>query len=305
LSPKPKRIRRRSSEESEPDGAVKCDCPRENCIAYKIPRSLLNEYSSNPKIKKELRESGIYFLYGSDHGEVYVGQTGVRKTGGGLLSRVKEHDNDKPDEAYWNEAIMLFPDTKNHPLTSTDLNYLENFFVERLQKIYSKSKCQNKQAPPSSGTSEDIYELHGFIKGIEIIIHLLGYKFLSPKPKRIRRRSSEESEPMKKLEKEITSLINLLDKDKIIETIHNKGYVVFKSHDKNRICMEKGQDFINLYLNLNPDDYKLEEGFTSDMRGIDHKGTGDLMVRITDEESLNNKTIKLITAALNDASEDV
>ncbi|GAA2935498.1 hypothetical protein ACFPN0_21885 [Kitasatospora cinereorecta] len=39
-------------------------------------------------------------------------------------------------------------------------------------------------------------------------------------------------------------------------------------------------DVILIYLRLDPDTVELEEGFTRDMRGIGHLGTGDLEVRV-------------------------
>ena len=58
-----------------------------------------------------------------------------------------------------------------------------------------------------------------------------------------------------------------------------KLYTAFKKI-KNIICAEVYQKQILLHLRLNPADIALEEGFTRDMRGVGHYGTGDLQVII-------------------------
>ncbi|WP_229771233.1 MULTISPECIES: GIY-YIG nuclease family protein [Anaerococcus] len=56
-------------------------------LAYKIPRSYLDKC----KDRSDLKQSGIYFLYGkkeNDEDEVYIGQAGIRKNGEGVLYRI-------------------------------------------------------------------------------------------------------------------------------------------------------------------------------------------------------------------------
>ncbi|WP_405185129.1 hypothetical protein [Streptomyces albidoflavus] len=53
---------------------------------------------------------------------------------------------------------------------------------------------------------------------------------------------------------------------------------------------------ILVYLRLDPDTVELEEGFTRDMRGIGHLGTGDLEVRIVSAAALD-KAAPLIRRA--------
>lgn len=55
-------------------------------------------------------------------------------------------------------------------------------------------------------------------------------------------------------------------------------------------------EVILVYLRLNPDTVALEEGFTRDMRGIGHLGTGDLEVRIASAADLE-RAIPLIRQA--------
>ncbi|MFB7273544.1 hypothetical protein [Streptomyces sp. NPDC056244] len=57
----------------------------------------------------------------------------------------------------------------------------------------------------------------------------------------------------------------------------NRASVVFRPANK----------VILVYLSIDPETVELQEGFTRDMRGIGHLGTGDLEVRITDATSLD------------------
>ncbi|MET9182275.1 hypothetical protein ABZX88_29280 [Kitasatospora aureofaciens] len=52
-----------------------------------------------------------------------------------------------------------------------------------------------------------------------------------------------------------------------------------------------------MYLRLDPDTVELEEGFTREMRGIGHLGTGDLEVRIGEAAALE-KAVPLIRRAV-------
>ncbi|MEV7121231.1 hypothetical protein AB0O12_22545 [Kitasatospora griseola] len=54
---------------------------------------------------------------------------------------------------------------------------------------------------------------------------------------------------------------------------------------------------ILLYLRLDPDTVELEDGFTRDMRKINHNGTGDLEVRIASAQDLE-KAAPLIQRAV-------
>lgn len=58
-----------------------------------------------------------------------------------------------------------------------------------------------------------------------------------------------------------------------------KLYVAFKKI-KNIICIEVYQKQILLHLRINPDTITLKDGFTRDMRGVGHYGTGDLQISI-------------------------
>jgi len=69
-----------------------------------------------------------------------------------------------------------------------------------------------------------------------------------------------------------------------------KLYVAFKKV-KNFICAEIYQSKILLHMRLNPDEINLEDGFTRDMKGIGHFGTGDLQILIKTEEDFKKAKI--------------
>lgn len=58
-----------------------------------------------------------------------------------------------------------------------------------------------------------------------------------------------------------------------------KLYLAYKKI-QNVVCIEVYNKQIILFLKLNPETVELESGFTRDMRGIGHYGTGDLQVAI-------------------------
>jgi len=64
-----------------------------------------------------------------------------------------------------------------------------------------------------------------------------------------------------------------------------KYYIAFKKI-RNFTCVEiyPKNKTILLYLNINPDEVDLKEGFTRDVRNVGHLGTGNLEVRITNKD---------------------
>ncbi|MFI5648805.1 hypothetical protein [Kitasatospora sp. NPDC051705] len=60
--------------------------------------------------------------------------------------------------------------------------------------------------------------------------------------------------------------------------LQNVASVIFRPSVSHRVIL--------VYLRLDPDTVELEEGFTRDMRGIGHLGTGDLEVRIASAADL-------------------
>lgn len=74
-----------------------------------------------------------------------------------------------------------------------------------------------------------------------------------------------------------------------------KFYLAYKK-TQNFVCIEIYKDKIILELKLCPDSVTLEEGFTRDMRGIGHYGTGDLQAVIQTPEDLEKAKPLLVRA---------
>ncbi|MEU8926132.1 DUF5655 domain-containing protein [Kitasatospora sp. NPDC048545] len=72
----------------------------------------------------------------------------------------------------------------------------------------------------------------------------------------------------------------------------NAASVVFRPSVSHRAIL--------LYLRLDPDTVELEEGFTRDVRGIGHLGTGDLEVRIASSADVE-KAVPLIRRAIEES----
>ncbi len=163
--------------DGEPHGRIKCTLANWTGLAYKIPRTELD----NCKDRDDLSQSGVYFLFGiSDQtGEnlVYIGQAGVRKSGDGLLTRLQEHKRNS-EKDYWTEAIVFT--TSNNSFGPTEISYLENRFTS-LAKNASRYVVTNSNDPtPGNVTEEKKSELEEFIDLAKIIVGTLGHKVFDP-----------------------------------------------------------------------------------------------------------------------------
>ena len=156
-----------------PDGTMKVSLAGWDCSMYRINRKDLLNYTSDDKMKM----CGIYFLIGESNRNtlVYVGQANSRVNGKGLLGRVLEHD--KPTEAYWNEAFLIY--SCSNTLYATELNYLERVLWEKLCKT---SKTVMNASRPALGNCSELTKLtmNKFIEGIEKMMGVFYKDFLKP-----------------------------------------------------------------------------------------------------------------------------
>jgi hypothetical protein len=80
-------------------GRVKCTLANWTGVAYKIPRTEIENCTE----MKYLKQSGVYFLFGkpeeTKNEVVYIGQAGSRKNGEGILYRIQKHKRN-PDKDY-------------------------------------------------------------------------------------------------------------------------------------------------------------------------------------------------------------
>jgi len=83
----------------------------------------------------------------------------------------------------------------------------------------------------------------------------------------------------------IKSFIEALGDD--VQTNVVKFYVAFK-RIKNFACVEirPQNKHILVYVKINPESITLEPGFTRDVRGIGHFGTGDLEITLRSDDDL-------------------
>lgn len=160
--------------DGEATGRIKCTLANWTGIAYKIPRSYLDRC----KDRKDLKNSGVYFLFGSDNANedsVYIGQAGSRKNGKGVLFRVSEH---LKDEFYFTDAVVLT--TQNNSFGPTEISYLENRFT-KIALETRRYNVQNSNEPNLGNvTEEKESELEDFIEYSKLVLGVMGYKLFVP-----------------------------------------------------------------------------------------------------------------------------
>lgn len=160
--------------DGEVTGRIKCTLANWTGLAYKIPRSYLEKC----KDRQDLKQSGVYFLFGKndqEEDEVYIGQAGIRKNGEGVLFRVSEHLKDKD---YFSDAVMLT--TQNNSFGPTEISYLENKFTNMAIKTDRYNVRNNNDPNPGNVTEEKESELEDFVEYSKMVLGVLGYKVFVP-----------------------------------------------------------------------------------------------------------------------------
>lgn len=154
-------------------GRIKCTLANWTGIAYKIPRSYLDKCED----RQDLRQSGVYFLFGkNDNGEdeVYIGQAG----GEGVLFRVAE---DLKDEVYFRDVsdVVIFI-TQNNSFGLAEVNYLKNRFSDMVINV-DRYRVRNENGLNQENlTEERESELDDFIEYSKMVLGVLGYKLFIP-----------------------------------------------------------------------------------------------------------------------------
>lgn len=215
-------------------GRIKCTLANWTGIAYKIPRSYLNKC----KDRQDLRQSGVYFLFGknkNNEDEVYIGQAGIRKDGSGVLFKVFEH---LKDDIYFSEAVILV--TQNNPFGLAEVNYLKNRFSDMAIDV-DRYRVRNENGLNQENlTEERESELDDFIEYSKLVLGVLGYKLFVPLVESIVEENEETveengelmlylSRKMKKSNKTIEAKCMKTDKgfivlkDSMIEEIDSKS----------------------------------------------------------------------------------
>ena len=160
--------------DGEPSGRIKCTLANWTGIAYKIPRTALEKC----KDMDLLRQSGVYFLFGTDklqNPAVYIGQAGARKNGKGLLLRIQEPHTSID---YWTDAILFT--TTNNSFGPTEISYLENRFCNIAAQAGRYAVKNGNDPNPGNITEETECELEEFIDYAKIVVGALGHKVFEP-----------------------------------------------------------------------------------------------------------------------------
>lgn len=168
--------------DGEVTGKIKCTLSNWTGVIYKIPRIQLGDLKS----RDEMKQSGIYFLFGRDEDKqkdmIYIGQATTRKNGEGVLLRIQEHTRDTHAD-YFNDVIILT--TQNNSFGPTEISYLENKFTQ-LAKEAGRYIVKNGNDPnPGNVTEEKESELDEIIENTLMIIGTLGYRVFVPMTKKV------------------------------------------------------------------------------------------------------------------------
>ena len=163
--------------DGEVTGKIKCTLSNWTGVIYKISRIQLGDLKS----RDEMKQSGIYFLFGRDEDKqkdvTYIGQATTRKNGEGVLLRIQEHTRDTHAD-YFNDVIILT--TQNNSFGPTEISYLENKFTQ-LAKEAGLYIVKNGNDPnPGNVTEEKESELDEIIENTLMIIGTLGYRVFVP-----------------------------------------------------------------------------------------------------------------------------
>ena len=168
--------------DGEVTGKIKCTLSNWTGVIYKIPRIQLGDLKS----RDEMKQSGIYFLFGRDEDKqkdvTYIGQATTRKNGEGVLLRIQEHTRDIHAD-YFNDVIILT--TQNNSFGPTEISYLENKFTQ-LAKEAGRYIVKNSNNPnPGNVTEEKESELDEIVENTLMIIGTLGYRVFVPMTKKV------------------------------------------------------------------------------------------------------------------------
>lgn len=177
--------------DGEVTGKIKCTLSNWTGVIYKIPRIQLADLKS----RDEMKQSGIYFLFGRDEDKqkniTYIGQATNRKNGEGVLLRVQEHTRDSHAD-YFNDVIILT--TQNNSFGPTEISYLENKFTQ-FAKESGRYIVKNGNEPnPGNVTEEKQSELDEVVENVLMIVGTLGYRVFIPMTTKVDQQARNEVE---------------------------------------------------------------------------------------------------------------
>ncbi len=162
-----------------PNGRIKCTLANWTGIVYRIPRVRVVDCNDIGYLKNQ---SGVYFLFFKGDGDnplVYVGQSGTRNNGEGILCRLKEHlQSSNPVLEDWYEVIVFT--TSNDSLSATEISWLENHFYKLAFEI-GRYAIKNIHEPnkPTVGEEKES-ELFEYADYAKTIMGVLGHMVFEP-----------------------------------------------------------------------------------------------------------------------------
>lgn len=138
------------------------------------PRSKLADLAGRP----EVRRTGVYCLVGPDpesigKDRVYFGEAD------NILVRLASHDRDTSKD-FWTRAALII--SKDENVTKSHGRYLESRLIQ-LAVEADRASLANGTAPAVPPLPEpDIADMEFFLDQIQMILPVLGFSFLLPKP---------------------------------------------------------------------------------------------------------------------------
>ncbi|MDD3120438.1 MAG: GIY-YIG nuclease family protein [Candidatus Gracilibacteria bacterium] len=135
-------------------------------IGFYIPKILFNnELLTNPYLKGNILNFGIYFLIGD---EIYIGQAK------NLHDRLKGHIREGKKEF---KDIICFT-TTNNTFDDGDINFLEKTIIEIADKKGDFNLMNLKDGNNSNVKEFRKSNLNEYIEEIKFLLNVLGYRFL-------------------------------------------------------------------------------------------------------------------------------
>ena len=128
--------------------------------------------------RDEAKRTGVYCLVGSDPDNrnlerVYIGESDK------VLSRLAQHDKDDSKD-FWTRTIIVT--SKDENLTKSHVRFLESRLIQMVSEA-GRAKLANNTAPPTPVLPEaDVADMDYFLGQIQMILPVLGFSFLQPKP---------------------------------------------------------------------------------------------------------------------------
>jgi hypothetical protein len=141
--------------------------------------------------REEASRTGVYFLIGDDpeqptKNKVYIGEGDI------VSDRIKIHVSDDSKE-FWTRACFIT--SKDTNLTKAHVRYLENRLVY-LTRFADRANLANSNEPSKKALPEsDIADMEFFLEQIQLILPVVGFDFLRPKPVRNTEPTTTAAEP--------------------------------------------------------------------------------------------------------------